>query len=881
MQSVLYYPGVSDRTCAIWQPAECEGTPACPPRCPRFVTADGTAVLVKPRVPDATDCVAGLDAPDADRLSPEDVVLAATVDEQVLGYAWLQPADRGTRRARIAVTEGDGNDELSAELARQAVAHASAAGAGQLSVEDSEPFERAGFTVTGRGGEAVVSLAGPETAAVTTPPAERDRSESTPTVPATIDTDPDLSELFAPERVAVVGATDREESIGRSLLDNLDGYPGTVVPVTPRAETVFGRPAPDTLAETEDIDLAVVAVPPELALDSLETAGQVGIENAVVVSAGFEEAGEDGTKHTKRLREIAAQHDMHVVGPNSMGVMSTAAGLNATFSPRHPARGSVSLVSQSGAFITAALSTASDRGVGFRHVVSVGNKTVLDTVDYLSYLDEDPDTEVIALYLEDVKDGEGFVETVRGITRSTPVVALKSGRTKAGASAAASHTGSLADDDTAVEAAFGRAGVLRADSAQELFDYAAALRGQHPDGDAVGVVTNAGGPGVLATDATAGEGCRLADLAPETRDTLTAQLPPTAAVGNPTDVLGDADTERFGEALDTVLADDGIDAGLLVTTPHPLVDYADLIEAAGQRAHARDTPVVTCIMDGNLDADVRRALRQHGVPNYPDPSRAAGAIDALSQYVRIRERPPLDPPTPADTIATDEVREIVDRARDESRAQLGVESLDLLSACGVDVPAWGVAEVPAEAADIAADIGGPVVLKVVSPSIAHKVDVGGVRLGVPQGEVEDTCAGLLDDVVASTPDAQVEGVLVQEAIDTDDAVEVVVGATQSRFGPLVTFGLGGVFVEHLDDVAFALAPLDRRRARELVDSIDAASLFEGARGQDRVDTDALVAALVRLSVLVDTVPEITELDVNPLLAGSEGVTAVDLYAELD
>lgn len=872
---------MSDRTCSIWRPAECEGTSACPPRCPRFVTADGTAVLVEPHAPDAADCVSGLEPPDSSLLGPEAVVLSAGVDDRVVGYAWLRPAHQGARHARVDVAD-DGDGELRAELARQAVAHATAGGAGRLVVEDSQAFERAGFTVTERGGEAVVSLAGPEAEAVTTPPAERDSAGPTTPVGQSVTTaDPDLSGLFAPERVAVVGATDREETIGRSLVANLDGYPGAVIPVTPRAETVFGRDTPDTLAETDDVDLAVVAVPPEIALDSLTTAGEVGIENAVVVSAGFEEAGEDGTRYTERLENIAAQYDMNVVGPNSMGVMSTATGLNATFSPRHPARGSVSLVSQSGAFITAALSTASDRGVGFRHVVSVGNKTVLDTVEYLSYLDEDPDTEVIALYLEDVKDGERFVETVREITRSTPVVALKSGRTEAGASAAASHTGSLADDDTAVDAAFERAGVLRADSAQELFDDAAALRGQLPDGDAVGVVTNAGGPGVLATDATANGGCRLADLAPETRDALTAQLPQTAAVGNPTDVLGDADTERFGEALDSVLSDDSVDAGLLVTTPHPLVEYTDLIEVAGQRARARDTPVVTCIMDGALDADARRALRQHGVPNYPDPSRAAGAIDALSQYTTIRDNPPLDPPAPSDAIDTERVRAVVDRAQDEGRTHLGVESLDLLSACGVDVPEWGVAETPAEAPDLTADMDGPVVLKVVSPSIVHKVDVGGVRLDVPQADVEETCTALFDDVAASAPDATVAGVLVQEVIDTEDAVEVVVGATQSRFGPLVTFGLGGIFVEHLDDVAFALAPLDRRRARELVDSIDAAGLFEGARGQDGVDTKSLVDALVRLSVLVDAVPEIADLDVNPLFAGPAGVTAVDLYAELD
>lgn len=920
-------------TCRVWQPGECEGTSTCPPRCPRFVTTDGTPILVEPEYPSAPD--AGTLSPPPERtLGPDDLFLSARVDGRLVGYVLLQPVTAGDRRAELRVARDgetpvpDGTrDELAAELARQAVAYAISDGAGRLFVEDDTPFERAGFDLspddtdeatgdrTDRW-QGYVPLTDPTVAQVTTPPARDegrvqfeddnrvqsggdasrvqsdddfdaadDRPPAVPdrttnhTLPTGLD-GRDLSGLFAPERIAVVGATDREGSIGRLLLENLADYAGDVVPVTPRADTVFGRDAPDSLGATEHVDLAVVAVPPEAALDALETAGEQGIEHAVVVSAGFEEAGPAGQRHSEDLREVVDRHDLTVVGPNSMGVMSTASGLNASFSPRHPARGSVSLLSQSGAFITASLADAADRGLGFRHVVSVGNKTAVGAADFLRYLDADPETTVVAAYLEDID--EAFVETAREVSPSTPIVVLKPGRTEAGASAAASHTGSLASDDTAVDAALEQAGVLRADSAEELFDYAAALRGTIPDGDAVGVVTNAGGPGVLATDAVAASGRELAALDPDTRERLAGLLPPPATVGNPTDVLGDADSDRFATAIDAVLGDPNVDVGLVVTTPHPLIDYAALTAAVGRRSQARGTPVVTAFMDGDLDADTKRALRRYGVANYDTPARAARALDGVRRYAALQRRLAATTPTPGEAVDIDEaaVRAIIEDALAAGRDSLGVASLDLLEACAIPVPAWGLAETPGEAAAIAADIGDSVVLKVASPEIVHKVDVGGVRVGVSPGDVEAAATELLDAVREARPDAEIDGILVQELVGTDDAVETVVGATDSQFGPLVTFGLGGVLVEHVEDVAFALAPLDHERARELLEEIEAASVLEGARGREPVDTEALADVLVRLSALLATAPEIVEIDLNPVLADSDGVTAVDLHVEL-
>lgn len=881
------------RVCTPWNPESCEGTPTCPPRCPRFVTAEGAPVLVEPLDCPAEEYADGLSPPEADLVGPDDLLLSATVDGQVVGHAWLRPAEDGGRRVRLDVAPAFEDGDLPAELARQAVAYAIADGGGKLRVDTGvAAFERAGFDLSAAGdGSQSLALTDPAARAVTTPPADRAGGENqpvgtgsaTPGDPGAITALPsptagrDLSGLFAPEGVAVVGATEREGAIGRLLLENLDDYRGAVVPVTPRADEVFGRQAVDSLADIENIDLAVVALPPADALSAIETAGEQGIENVVVVSAGFEEAGDDGTENARRLEALADRYEMNVVGPNAMGVMSTASGLNASFGPRNPASGSVSLISQSGAFITASLTEASQRGLGFRHVVSVGNKTDLDAVDYLAYLDRDPETAVIAAYLEDIDRGVRFVEVAREVTRSTPVVVLKPGRTDAGASAAASHTGSLASDDTAVEAAFERAGVVRAASTQELYDYAAALRGPLPDGESVGIVTNAGGPGVLATDATA-DGCTLADLTDETREHLADLLPPTASVDNPTDVLGDADADRFGQAIDAMLADDTVDVGMVVTTPHPLVEYDDLIAEIGRLSRVHETPVVTCLMDGEMGADATRTLRRYGISNYPDPSRAADAIAALGQYATVRDRNAVTPGE--DTIDRDAVRKIVDHARSDGRDQLGVAAMDLLAACGIDVPGWQLAATPAEAATVADRFDSRVVLKIASPDIPHKVDVGGVRLGVDPGDVETACRDLLDAVTTARPDATIDGVVVQQAVDTETAVETVVGVTDSQFGPLVTFGLGGVLVEHVEDVAFRRAPLDEQTALTLLDDIEASSVLDGARGKAGVDREALVDALVTVSTLVATCPSLSTLELNPLFAGPDGVQAVDLHAEL-
>jgi acetyl coenzyme A synthetase (ADP forming)-like protein len=849
-------------TCEAWRPDECDGFETCPPRCPRFVDADGRASLF--RVSPSGD--------DRSRLR-----LEAVRDWATAVAATLAPAADG----RYAVTVDDWTPEaspaLAHELLRQAAAYAVEEGATSLAVDTTteaapitDAARRVGFQERDDG--LVLPLTGDGLAAT---PESRPQATTSDT-PRT--SERELDSLFRPDRVAVVGATDREGAIGRTVVENLrDGFAGDVVPVTPATDTVLGEPTVSDLRDTSDVDLAVVVLPPDLALEAVEAAGEGGVDAVAVLSAGFEEAGDDGAARARRLERLAAEYDLTVLGPNSLGVLNAHTGLNASFSPRRPTPGSVSLLSQSGAFVTAALEQGADAGIGFAEVASLGNKAALDETDLIERWGADPDTDVILGYLEAVEDGERFVETAREVAPETPIVLLKAGRTDAGAAAAASHTGSLAGADDVVDAAFEEAGVVRADSVTELFDYARVLQGRLPDGDRVGVVTNAGGPGVLAADAVADEDLALADLSPDVRERLEADLPASAGVDNPVDVLGDADADRFDDALHTVLGDDAVDVGFVLTTPHPLVDEADLAERIGMRAAAADKPVVACFLGGSLDPEAHRRLRQYRVPAFDDPTEAAGALAALVDYVESREALRRERPT----VPTIDVPDVVHDARDAGRDALGVDGLSLLADAGVPTAETTVVESASEAERAAAALGDRVVLKVVSPDLAHKADVGGVAVDVAPADAGDAYERMREQVAEEAPDATVDGVAVQPMVDDPDAVEVVVGATRDpTFGPVVMFGLGGVFVETLDDVAFALAPLDEARACELVDSVAASALLDGARGAAPVDRDALVAALVAVSELAASVPAIAELDVNPLVATPDGVTAVDAYLSL-
>jgi acetyltransferase len=694
----------------------------------------------------------------------------------------------------------------------------------------------------------------------------------------------DLSALFAPERVAVVGATDREGSVGRALMENLSTFDGEVLPVNPNRETVLGEtcyPRIDAVPDTSSVDLAIIVVPASEAVDVLRQVGETGIGTVVVITAGFSETGDRGQQRETELIEIAEKYDLDLVGPNCVGVINTSNGLNATFARGRPPEGNVSLMSQSGAFIAAVLGWAAQHGVGFRHVVSLGNEAVLDEVDFLAEWGEDPDTDVILAYLEDIDDGRAFVETAREVTKDTPVVVIKSGRTAAGAEAAASHTGSIAGSDQAYRAGLGQAGVLRAMDVEEVFDLGQVLAGQPLlDRDDVAVVTNGGGPGVLATDAIGESRLEVAEFDEEVRADLAEVLPEEADPTDPLDIIGDADLDRFREALDIVLGAETVGGAVVLSIPTALFEFDELAEAIGDLQERHGKPVVACLMGGEAADRAADELEAYGIPNYFDPARAVPSLAALADYRDVRERE-YESPAEFD-VDRERAREILAGAVDRGIDYLGVEAMGLLDAYGIPTPASGLAGDAAEAESIAGEIGGPVVMKIVSPDIVHKSDIGGVEVGVPIEDVRDTYRAIRERATDHDPDATILGVHVEALVDPDESTETIVGTKRDpQFGHLVMFGLGGIFVQVFEDTSFRVAPVTEREAREMTEEIQAAPMLRGARGRAPADLDAVVETIQRISRLVTDFPAIEELDVNPLVVAPDGVYAIDLRLTVD
>jgi acetyltransferase len=690
----------------------------------------------------------------------------------------------------------------------------------------------------------------------------------------------DLSDLFAPKRVAVVGASEKSGSVGHAITTSLrNEFDGEVVPVNPNHETVLGRPCVDGLAEADAIDLAVVVVPSAAVLDVVREAGETSVKNVVVITAGFAEAGGEGATRERELREVAAEYELNLVGPNSLGLISTPVGLNASFGPGDVLPGGFSFMSQSGAFVTAVLDWARDRGVGFRHVVSLGNEAVLDERDFIEAWGEE-ETSVILGYLEGIDDGRAFIETAREVTRETPIVLVKSGRTEAGARAASSHTGSIAGSDRTYEVGLDQAGVLRAETAEELFDVARALDGlPAPASGEVAVVTNAGGPGVMATDAIGDSELELASFTSETVDALQQTLPETANVYNPVDVIGDAPADRFDATLEIVLGDPNVGTALVLAAPTNVLDFGALGERIVDRRTTSERPIAACLMGGASMDPARECLKAAGMPTYFDPFRAIRSLEACWRYREITAR---EYAAPAEfDVDRERAREVLERAS-RGTNRIGVEAMELFDAYEIPIPDGGVAEGPAEAVGVAQDIDGEVVMKIVSPEIQHKSDVGGVRVGVPNEDVYDTYEALVSRARNYQPDATVIGVQVQEKIDLDAGTEAIVGTNRDpQFGPVVLFGLGGIFVEVLEDVSVRVAPVTESEARSMIDEIDATPVLRGARGRDPIDEAAVVETIQRISQLVTDFPAILELDVNPLVATPEGCMAIDLAATID
>ena len=660
-----------------------------------------------------------------------------------------------------------------------------------------------------------------------------------------------LDKLFNPRTVAVVGATPKEGKVGNTILKNLLAS-GTgllsIYAVNPRYDRIQGLKCYPSLSEIQgDIDLAVIAIPAEGVPNVLEQCAERGVENVVVISAGFKEVGREGAVLESELVKIAKEHKLNIVGPNCLGIINTHANLNATFGKTVPDKGSIAFLSQSGAFALAVIDWAKVARVGFSKIVSLGNKAVLDECHFLEYMDKDPDTAVVAMYLEDVSEGSRFMRVVREVSRTKPVVVMKSGMTEAGAKAASSHTGSIAGSVEAYRAAFAQAGIVEATSIQELFDFSLTLSRIQRIKGGIAIVTNSGGPGVMAADAIEESGLELTAFERETMEKLhPLQL---ANSYNPIDVRGDATTDKFGTALSIVAEDGYVGAIIAILSPTAPIEF----DKAGNYVMAINAkkPVIPVFMGGETVMSAVEELKKHGIANYFDPVRAVKSLKAVKDYEE-RQKRVFEPP-PHFNVDTGQIRE-------QLRHKLGFE---LLKAYGIPIPAYGKAETADEALDIADKIGYPVAMKILSPDIIHKTDVGCVKLNVNREAVKESFFEIMRRGEKLTTARRIEGVLVQQMVV--GGKEVIIGMKRDRhFGPLLMFGLGGIYVEVFRDVSFRIAPLSMSDAKEMIKNVRAYRILHGVRGEPMSDIDSLVNVLLRFSQLCVEFPDILEADLNPI-----------------
>jgi acetyl coenzyme A synthetase (ADP forming)-like protein len=706
----------------------------------------------------------------------------------------------------------------------------------------------------------------------------QDRAAEAPTGPRASGA---LDAILKPGSIAVIGASRSPDTIGHQIVANLvrHGFTGAVHPVNPKATSIHSiRAYASVRAIGEPVDLAIIAVPKERVLDVAQECADAGVRGLVVISAGFREVGGPGVERELALRDLVRGNGIRMVGPNCMGVLNTDPdiSMNGTFAPTMPPRGRVGFVSQSGAMGLSVLDYAKEYGIGISQFVSVGNKADVSGNDLLAQWEHDPSVDVILMYVENFGNPRRFLDIASRLTKRKPIVILKSGRSTVGARAATSHTGALAASDAAVDAMMAQAGVLRAGSVEELFDIAMAFTGQSlPRSRRTAVVTNAGGPGILAADSLEAHGLILGELSAATVQALVPQFPPEASIRNPLDMIASATPSGYRHALETLLADERTDSVVAIFVPPLGVRQEDVAEAIVAAAVSRrDKPVIAVLMGKEGLPQGRAELHEAGIPAYIFPESAARALAALNRQREWVDRPSTVPERlPADR---KRASEIIGRARGERREKLSeLEALQLLEAYGIPVAPARIARDADEAARIAGELGYPLVLKVVSPDVSHKTDIGGVRLGIEsEGELRAAYRDILEAVGRADGRARIDGVLVQRMVDK--GTETIVGLSREPlFGPLVMFGLGGIFVEALRDIVFRVAPLTALDARDMLASIRGAAVLQGVRGQKAADRAALERTLCLVGQLAEDLPDIDEMDINPLLALPQGVLALD------
>jgi len=694
-----------------------------------------------------------------------------------------------------------------------------------------------------------------------------------------------LQSFFGPKSVAIIGASRQKGKVGYEILTNLvaGGYPGKIFPVNPKADEIEGLKCyPDLASIGETPELVIIIVPAAFVAGVLEDCARVRVKSAIIITAGFKEVGPEGKKLEEEIVQIAKRAGIRFIGPNCLGVIAPGHKLNASFGGDLPVPGSIGYISQSGALLAAILDLANANGIGFSSLVSIGNKADIDELDVINAFGQQADTKVIAGYLESITDGDVFVREAEEISNRKPILLMKSGSTEAGAKAASSHTGSLAGGEVAYESAFRRAGVIRCDSITEQFDLAQAFATQPlPQGAAVAVITNAGGPGIMAADAIEERGLTFAKLSEETMKKLAEKLPAAANVHNPVDVLGDALADRYEFALDIVLDDPNVNSVVVLLTPQAMTQAKETAEAVVRIvAQKKDKPVLACFLGAAKVHEGVQILRRGGIPQYDSPESAVATLKVMVDHVRWRTRPKRV--VHLFSVNRRKVESIVERHLRQGLLDIGeAEAKEIIEAYGFATPKGSIATTAEQAGNIAQQLGFPVVLKIWSPDILHKSDVGGVKVGLrSEQDVKDAFDLMMYRIPKKRPDAHILGVLVQEMVH-GSGKEVIIGMHRDpHFGPLMMFGMGGIMVEVLKDVAFYLAPLTAEDAKQMLVNTKTYHILKGVRGQEGVDIEAIAEGLQRVSQLVTEFPEIKEMDINPYVVGAPGTTPIAVDARI-
>ena len=674
--------------------------------------------------------------------------------------------------------------------------------------------------------------------------------------------------------MAIIGASATPNKVGYILVRNMlkSGYEGKIYPINPQGGQILGLKAYTSVNEIQDtIDLAVVAIPAKLIPPVVEECGEKGVKSMIIISAGFKETGKDGMELEKQLVAIARKYGIRIQGPNCLGAINTWAPIDLSFAAALPKKGGIGFISQSGALGTAILDWIIKKEIGFHSFISLGNKADLDEVDFIEAMAEDPDVKVILLYLESIERGAKFIEVASRVTKKKPMLVVKGGTSSAGAKAAGSHTGALVGSFLAYQKAFEKSGVILADTMEDLFNYAIAFVEQPlPKNEGIAIVTNAGGPGILATDLVERLSLKVSEIKGETNEKLKKGLPAAASTGNPIDVLGDAGADRYAFAIEEALWDHGVHLVVVLLTPQAMTDSMATADAM-VRLHAKhsEKTMLAVFMGGEQVEGAAKHLKENGIPCFDFPEKAIRTADAIYRYQRYLKLPAEKPLNyPVDKNRVDAIFKAV-RA-DNRKVLLPPEAADVARAYGISAPPCVLAEKADEAVKYAVEMGYPVVMKIVSPDILHKTDIGGVVLNITTSDlVRKAFAEIMEKSRKAHPEAKIYGVSVDKMVPRGR--EMIIGMSRDpQFGPMIMFGLGGIYVNFLKDVAFRIAPVSQRDAEGIVKETKSNTLLKGIRGEPPADIKALQETILRVSQLVITYPEIAEMDINPILVYKEG-----------